>query len=93
MLERLMTNCDLYKKKNGEYDPNYVTKLVKNYRSHEHILHIPNKYFYERELICCENVHTKIALNWHKLPRRNFPIIFQEVLGIEEKTLTKRLII
>lgn len=93
MLERLMTDCDLYKKKDGKYNPNYITKLVQNYRSHKDILHIPNTHFYDGDLVCYEQPDTQIALNWKKLPGKKFPIIFQEVLGVEEKTETKRLVI
>lgn len=93
MLERLMNDFDLYKKKDNKYDPNYVTKLVKNYRSHKCILHVPNEQFYENDLEYCGLPHTQIALNWQNLPSKKFPIIFQEVLGIEKRTAALRLII
>lgn len=32
------------------YDQKYITQLVKNYRSHPAILHIPNTLFYENKL-------------------------------------------
>ncbi|XP_014473280.1 PREDICTED: putative helicase mov-10-B.1, partial [Dinoponera quadriceps] len=86
MLERLMNDCDVYKKKDGKYNPHYVTKLVKNYRSHRHIIHVPNDHFYENELECYEHADTQIALNWNRLPNKKFPIIFQEVLGVEERS-------
>lgn len=90
MLERLMINCEPYKKQNGKYDQNYITKLIKNYRSHERLLYIPNKLFYDEDLIACGGVDTNIALNWSKLPNKDFPMIFQEVCGDEKRTLTKR---
>lgn len=34
----------------GEYNPLYITQLVKNYRSHPKILSIPNELFYENKL-------------------------------------------
>lgn len=34
----------------GEYNQKYITQLVKNYRSHSAILHVPNYMFYERTL-------------------------------------------
>lgn len=34
----------------GKYNPKYITQLVKNYRSHSAILHIPNTLFYENKL-------------------------------------------
>ncbi|EFN85410.1 Putative helicase MOV-10, partial [Harpegnathos saltator] len=86
MLERLMNDCELYMKKDGKYNPNYVTKLIKNYRSHECILHVPNNQFYNNELVCWGQTDTRIALGWKKLPNKKFPMIFQEVLGIEERS-------
>ncbi|XP_050460328.1 putative helicase MOV-10 isoform X1 [Cataglyphis hispanica] len=89
MLERLMNDCDPYKKQNGKYNPNYITKLVKNYRSHEKLLYVSNKQFYSEELEACGGADTQIALNWSKLPNKTFPMIFQEVLGKEERSLTR----
>lgn len=93
MLERLMNECDLYKKQNEKYNPNYITKLLKNYRSHKHLLHVPNEQFYDNELEICGGPDTQIALNWSKLPNKKFPMIFQEVLGREERTANRRLIL
>lgn len=92
MLERLMNDCDPYKRQNGKYNPNYITKLVKNYRSHENLLYVSNKQFYRNELIICGGPDTQMALNWSYLPNKEFPMIFQEVLGTEERTKTQRLI-
>lgn len=51
MLERLMKQ-DPYKKNSmsGGFDTNYVTKLVKSFRSHPDILEVPNSCFYDNEL-------------------------------------------
>ncbi|KAL6265201.1 hypothetical protein P5V15_005285 [Pogonomyrmex californicus] len=89
MLERLMNDCDLYKRHNGKYNPNYITKLIKNYRSHENLLYVSNKQFYKKELEIFGGADTKMALNWSRLPNKNFPMIFQEVLGQEERSATK----
>lgn len=93
MLERLMNDCDPYKKLDGKYNPKYITKLVKNYRSHESCFHVSNQEFYDSELKSCGGDNTRIALNWPLLPNKNFPMIFQEVCGEEEKALTTRLAI
>lgn len=34
----------------GQFNPMYITQLVKNYRSHPEILSIPNELFYEKKL-------------------------------------------
>lgn len=93
MLERLMNDCDPYKRQNGKYNPNYITKLVRNYRSHENLLYVSNKQFYSNELMICGGPNTQMALNWSYLPNKKFPMIFQEVLGTEKRTKgTRRLI-
>lgn len=53
LLERLMIQCDIYRRDHvdNEYDDRVITKLVRNYRSHEKLLHIPNKLFYDNELM------------------------------------------
>ncbi|XP_011306724.1 putative helicase mov-10-B.1 [Fopius arisanus] len=82
MLERLMS-WGPYKHSETGYDPNYVTKLVKNYRCHPAILHIPNKLFYDGELVACGGSHTRRAADWFYLPKKNFPVIFHAVKGDE----------
>lgn len=92
MLERLMKDCEPYKKQNGKYNPNYITQLVQNYRSHENLIYVSNEQFYDGTLKACGGADTQIALNWSELPNKTFPMIFQEVLGKEERSLTRRLI-
>lgn len=84
-MERLMEKSDVYKKnENGKYDANFITKLVKNYRSHKAIIRLPNELFYEKELIACAGKNASLAENWSQLPRRKFPIIFHAIHGYEE---------
>lgn len=86
MLERFMDSFEIYKKcQEGKYDPNFLTKLVQNYRSHEAILRIPNELFYDSELEICggENIHR--AENWSELPNKQFPIIFHATHGLEKR--------
>ncbi|XP_011708077.1 PREDICTED: putative helicase MOV-10 [Wasmannia auropunctata] len=85
-LERLMDDSDVYKKQNGKYNRNYITKLVKNYRSHESLLYVSNKQFYNNELEICGGANTQMALDWSQLPNKKFPMIFQEVIGTEERS-------
>lgn len=51
MLERLM-NTDVYERDSQTklFNSNYVTQLVRNYRSHETILHVSNELFYDNAL-------------------------------------------
>lgn len=54
MLDRLMQN-DLYKRDliTNQYNANYVTQLIRNYRSHSTILQVSNDLFYENTLQVC----------------------------------------
>ncbi|XP_043472682.1 putative helicase mov-10-B.1 [Leptopilina heterotoma] len=85
MLERLMEKSYLYKKDyDNKYDPNFLTKLVQNYRNHEIILRLPNQMYYDSELVACAGDKVKIAENWNHLPKKGFPIIFHPAYGHEE---------
>ncbi|PIO16213.1 hypothetical protein AB205_0021170, partial [Aquarana catesbeiana] len=86
LLERLMTHNPLYGKATGAYNPEFVTKLLLNYRSHPDILTIPNELFYDNELQSrADQMVTHSYCNWEKLPEKGFPIIFHGVLGKDER--------
>ncbi|XP_051890987.1 putative helicase MOV-10 isoform X2 [Pristis pectinata] len=88
LLERLMNTNTLYQKNsaNGSYNQDFVTKLLRNYRSHPEILKIPNELFYEEEL---QNHADPIISNsycqWEYLPKKKFPLIFHGVLGQDQR--------
>jgi len=91
LLERIM-NRELYKsdiskysETNG-YNPLHITKLVQNYRSHPEILHFPSQVFYggELEAHADEDVRNKY-IGWRGLPRRDVPLLFEHVNGIEQR--------
>ena len=64
------------------YDDRLVVKLVRNYRSHPDIIHIPNELFYDKELQACANkVVTESLCKWNELPNPGFPLIFHGVIG------------
>ncbi|XP_053313560.1 helicase MOV-10 [Spea bombifrons] len=86
LLERLMTENSLYQKNNQGYNSQFVTKLLKNYRSHPSILKIPNELFYDNELQpCADQLLSNSYCSWEKLPRKGFPIIFHGVMGKDER--------
>ncbi|XP_077079164.1 putative helicase mov-10-B.2 isoform X4 [Siphateles boraxobius] len=86
LLERLMTQNDLYKKDDIEFDKRYVTKLLLNYRSHPSILKVPNELFYDGELKACANeISSNQYCTWEYLPKRGFPVIFHGVPGKDER--------
>ncbi|NXG63328.1 SDE3 helicase, partial [Hemiprocne comata] len=88
LLERLMLHNPLYKKSSRGYDPQFVTKLLWNYRSHEAILRIPNELFYDSELKACESDEFDVRslyCTWEELPKKGFPIIFHGVCGEDRR--------
>ncbi|XP_029428141.1 helicase MOV-10 [Rhinatrema bivittatum] len=89
LLERLMTDNSLYQKTSGQYNPQFVTKLLHNYRSHSAILKTPNELFYDNELQ--ENADEMIShsyCHWDHLPTKEFPVIFHGVLGEDQREST-----
>ncbi|OXU23365.1 hypothetical protein TSAR_012472 [Trichomalopsis sarcophagae] len=86
MLERMM-DCEPYRKnEHGQYNPSYITKLIRNYRSHPAIIRVSNELFYDNELIACgDQEEIRKAENWPYLVQPKFPIVFHGVEGLEEK--------
>ncbi|XP_071406120.1 RNA helicase Mov10l1 isoform X3 [Pithys albifrons albifrons] len=89
LLERL-TSRELYLRDEdafgayGAYNPLLITKLTKNYRSHPALLTLPSKLFYHKELeVCADTSVVNSLLNWGKLPRKGFPLIFHGIRGSE----------
>jgi len=96
LLERLMTR-HLYHRKPGTasgegdevvpgpFDERCITKLLRNYRSHQAILELPNRMFYDDELLKCAPemvTHNMMGANgWEHLPNRSFPVLFHGVVG------------
>uniref|UniRef100_A0A8C3QHH1 RNA helicase n=1 Tax=Cyanoderma ruficeps TaxID=181631 RepID=A0A8C3QHH1_9PASS len=70
----------------GAYNPLLITKLTKNYRSHSALLALPSKLFYHKELeVCADTSVVTSLLNWGKLPRKGFPLIFHGIRGSEAR--------
>ncbi|KAL7884849.1 hypothetical protein AOLI_G00076190 [Acnodon oligacanthus] len=86
LLARLMTKNPLYRKGETGFNTRYVTKLLRNYRSHKSILKIPNEMFYDGELQpFADEFSTSLYCNWEHLPKRGFPVIFHGVPGKDER--------
>ncbi|KAM8830509.1 putative helicase mov-10-B.1 isoform 1-T1 [Synchiropus picturatus] len=85
-LERIMTDFPQYQKKDGVFSNRFVTKLLKNYRSHPAILKVPNELFYDGELeVCADEIIRNSYCQWQHLPKKGFPVIFHAVTGIDER--------
>lgn len=71
------------------YDGRLVTKLVRNYRSHEAILRLPNELFYDGDLApCADRIRSHNLVDWEHLPARargHFPLIFHGVHGVDDR--------
>uniref|UniRef100_A0A131Z3T6 RNA helicase n=1 Tax=Rhipicephalus appendiculatus TaxID=34631 RepID=A0A131Z3T6_RHIAP len=82
LLERLMDIGPYQRMQNGYYNPQMLTKLLKNFRSHGDIIEVPNKLFYEDELqVYGDELITRSMEYWEELPRKGCPLIFHSVLG------------
>ncbi|CAN0181281.1 unnamed protein product [Lampetra planeri] len=83
LIERLMMENPLYQKSSdGFFNRSFVTKLLKNYRSHPAILELPNTLFYEGELqVCADELKRNNFCQWEHLPTKGFPVIFHSVIG------------
>ena len=63
-----------------------MTKLVINYRSHPEILRLPNRMFYDDELVPSANPLVARSLEaWEHLLAPGFPIVFHGVDGRDER--------
>ncbi|XP_044207549.1 putative helicase mov-10-B.1 isoform X1 [Thunnus albacares] len=86
LLERMMNDFTLYQKEEGVLNKCFVTKLLRNYRSHPAILKIPNELFYDGELqVCADEFLRNSYCRWEYLPKKDFPVIFHGVTGIDER--------
>lgn len=89
LLERLMTKWKLYTERNedGTYNDKFITKLRRNFRSHELILELPNSLFYEGELIpqCGKDVSDDTVKNLTGKPHCDHAVVFDGVIGQEKR--------
>ncbi|XP_060912677.1 putative helicase mov-10-B.2 isoform X2 [Labrus mixtus] len=86
LLERLMKDLPLYQKEEGVFNNSFVTKLLKNYRSHPAILEVPNELFYDGELQASANEMLRNSYcRWQHLPKQDFPLIFHGVTGVDAR--------
>lgn len=70
----------------GKYNSAVITKLVRNFRSHRDILKIPSELFYNSDLVpVADPAKTEQFITWKELPKPGFPIIFEGVVGVDQR--------
>ncbi|KAI6693271.1 hypothetical protein NL676_020981 [Syzygium grande] len=79
-LERLF-DCEFYL----DGDENFVKKLIRNYRSHPEILHLPSELFYNGELIACKDDARCLSTEVNLIPNCKFPVLFIGIQGCDER--------
>ncbi|EEF49717.1 ATP-dependent helicase NAM7, putative [Ricinus communis] len=79
-LQRLF-ECEFYHNE----DEAFLTKLVRNYRCHPVILHLPSKLFYKGELLACKGDISPISFDVDVLPSKEFPVLFFGIQGCDER--------
>ncbi|MCO5598040.1 hypothetical protein L7F22_052129 [Adiantum nelumboides] len=85
LLERLMGRAFYSSSKEAQTELNRaaVTRLVRNYRSHEAILEPPSRLFYKGELKACGSKEIcRSMCGWEELPNKEFPVLFVGVEGV-----------
>ncbi|EDQ84701.1 uncharacterized protein MONBRDRAFT_12543 [Monosiga brevicollis MX1] len=92
MLERLMSQAPYARQLDAPtgtaptFNRAYVTKLIKNYRSHPKLLAVPSRLFYDDELEACADVDERNSLlTWDQLPNAKVPLVFHGVQGKHEQ--------
>ncbi|XP_041800816.1 putative helicase mov-10-B.1 [Chelmon rostratus] len=87
LLERLMRDINLYKlHETYGFNNRFVTKLLRNYRSHPALLKIPNELFYKGELQAfAPEEKCSSFCDWECLPKKGFPLIFHGVAGTDQR--------
>ena len=70
----------------GGYNERYMTRLVRNYRSHPLLLQLPNTLFYDGALQShADPMISECRLQWEGLPRPGVPLFWDGVEGKEER--------
>jgi helicase MOV-10 len=63
-----------------------MVKLIKNFRSHNAIIHFPNERFYLGDLVPCgDPAIINSYLKSQYLPSKKFPIVFHAVSGKDDR--------
>ncbi len=79
LMERLMTEHNRYQPdKHKKRDPRFITKLRKNFRSHQDLLSLPSQLFYDNELEAC-SVQESLCHQLKWLPQDGCPLVFHDV--------------
>lgn len=66
-LIEVLCESNLYSRSDetGQFNNMYITKLIKNYRTHPAIVNVPNELFYENELETVAKKGIHLQYNYH----------------------------
>ena len=85
LLQRICGYSEYRKDKDDKYNPEFIVKLLLNFRSHPAILKPPSDLFYDRELVSRANAaEVNLFATWEYLPNPEQPILFIPVRDAQE---------
>jgi superfamily I DNA and/or RNA helicase len=91
-LERLMErsiyqkDLDAFSSARGAYDHRVLTKLVRNYRSHALLLELPNRLFYDGDLLSCvDPMIGEWCIKWEGLETPFVPLLWHGIVGKDQR--------
>ena len=67
----------------GRYDTSVITKLVRNYRSHSTLIELPNRLFYDGDLVSCGDQCSSAAARITKAWRLRVPLLWHGIIGAD----------
>ena len=82
IMERLMMQAPYAREEGAEHNSHFVVKLLNNYRSHPKLIEVPNRLYYDNELLAKAKPDlTHLYVGWEELPNPNVPLVFHGVQG------------
>ena len=81
-MDRTIYQKNLDRNARAAYDARVITKLVRNYRSHEMLIELPNRLFYEGDLVpCVDPALGNSCLKWAGLEAPFIPLLWHGIAG------------
>jgi helicase MOV-10 len=82
IMERLMMQAPYAREEASEHNSHFVVKLLNNYRSHPKLIDVPNRLYYDSELVAAADpALTHLYVGWEELPNPTVPLVLHGVQG------------